>query len=82
MKRITWTREQTYDAIMLQYLLFIHNHSGMDNIVVVFDGSIDQASTKDTTHIRRSMGQVEATIYVALDTKKPTLFSQHKKNKQ
>ena len=52
--KLTWPKGLTFDEISNLYTDYVQSQFGRP--VVIFDGYIQEPSTKDITHIRRSKG--------------------------
>ena len=86
LQRIPWVVGDSYAEICNSYIYYLISHYGCkEKITVVFDGGYLEASTKDTTHLRRLKGKVGRKIVPsltnALAVKKDT-FLLCKHNKQ
>jgi hypothetical protein len=75
--RIPWQRGSTYNDICNMYTRYVTKK--YERAIVVFDGYEEELSTKDSTHRRRTGGQVGPTVYFSSDmvmkSKKETFLS-------
>ena len=58
--RIPWPRGSTYDSVCLLYVRYVTQRYG--RCAIVFDGSKDEPSTKDATHLRRTGASTGVTV--------------------
>ena len=81
--RIPWQRGTTYNDICQQYTNSVTRHYGY--AIIVFDGYLEELSTKDSAHQRRTGGRTGLTVDFASDMvmkSKKEEFLSNKTNKQ
>ena len=86
LQKVPWTLGNTYQEICDSYNNYLlNNYGSKDNITVVFDGGYFHATTKDTTHLRRTKGKHGKKIIPSLSnhlTVKKNDFLLNNSNKQ
>ena len=65
LQRLPWPKSATYIDICKLYIHYVHNH--FSNAVVVFDGYLNDPSTKDETHQMRVGSEMGVDVDFILD---------------
>ena len=82
--KVMWVKGKTYYEVCNNYVDYVIKHYG-EGTTVVFDGYDDKASTKDSTHVRRTKGKQGISVHFTGEMKlnmKKNEFLTNLKNKQ